>query len=459
MPHLPIKDVVIIGAGISGLATAYHLDRSGLDILLLEKSARTGGNILSETVSGFTIDYGPNSIVNTPEVEQLIQDIGLHDRQIHADPRAKHRYILKQGRLLPIPRSPWQFLNSKLLSIQGKSRLLFEPFISHSRQTDESIAAFSKRRFGKDVLDFIVSPLIAGIYAGDPSRLSIRSALPKLHQLECRYGSILKGLWQAKNARSLRTSKQMISFRSGMHELTQSLSTILSKRIQSESILRAIRINHGEKPTYHIHYTHKGESMTLTAKTVIFTTPAYVSIEYLKSIDPLLTKTLHAIPYAPISAVFLGFNPNTFTCRSLDGFGFLVPKREARHILGSIWNSSLFPHRAPKNGIALTSFVGGIEQGELTTLSDEKLSRLVLHELEACLHLKGKPEIIRIKTWPKAIPQYELGHHERLQCIQRFESQYPGLFISGNFRHGLSVGDCLINAHALYQKIIDRMYH
>ena len=456
MPNdLSKKDAVVIGAGISGLATAYRLLKSGLDVLVLEKTAHVGGAIHTEESDGFLIDYGPNSTLDTsPKIRSFIDEIALQNDRIAANPSANRRYILKNGQLLPLPMNPPQFIKSKLFSLKAKLRLLREPFIPPPPpDKEETIAEFVERRLGKEFLDYAINPFIAGVYAGDPKRLSVRSAVSKIYALEKNYGSLIKGAIKGakerkKRAEMAQTKAELFSFEKGMGQLSSALHSILAERIETKAALESLDLQNDSENRYVVLYTSSGKNVRVHTDGVIFTTPAYATAEYVRTFDSALALKLREIVYAPVAVVFLGFRKQP-RCRSLDGFGFLVPEVENRKILGTIWSSTIFPNRAPENGTALTTFVGGMRQPELVDLSNNELTDLVLKELNEIMALVGKPDVVKIKRWRKAIPQYKLGHQKRMDAIETFEAEYPGIFISGNFRNGISVGDCILQSETI----------
>jgi len=443
------------------LSIAYRLKKAGLDILLVEKSARVGGALLTEEIDGFLVDCGPNSTLETsPEIGNFIAEIGLQDRRIYANASANQRFILKNGDLVALPMNPLQFLASRLFSIKAKLRLLAEPFISSAPdELEETIAEFVTRRLGKEFLDYAINPFVAGIYAGDPARLSVRSATAKLYALEKNYGSLIKGAIKGAKERkkipeTSKTKARLFSFQNGMSELANTLAKILTNNIQKNSMLDRIELPTASRDFYTLGISQKTEKTKIEAKSLIFATPAHVTAGYLESIDKSLSAKLQAITYPPVAVVFFGFKKRV-PCRPLDGFGFLVPRVENRRILGTIWNSAIFPNRAPEGGFCLTTFIGGMRQPDLLQRDDPELGELVFDELKDLMQLQEKPDVLRIKRWEKAIPQYELGHQNRINEIEKLETEHPGIFISGNFRNGISVGDCIVQSKNLASKIVD----
>ncbi|MFQ5651196.1 MAG: protoporphyrinogen oxidase [bacterium] len=446
------KDAVIIGGGISGLATAARLRRKGLNVLLLEKKQQPGGAIQTEQLDGFLVDCGPNSTLETsPEVREFVDEIGLSERRVYADLRANRRYILRDGELRALPMSPPQFLACNLFSVRAKLRLLLEPFIAPAPDDlEETIAQFVERRLGREFLDYAINPFIAGVYAGDPERLSVRSAVARIYALEKNYGSLIKGAIKGAKARKKRkevdkTRARLFSFRDGMGELVGALKTVLAAEIRTSADIVKVELSPHPHAPHSVHFTESGARQTVSSRVLIFASPAFATAQLLEMFDRSLSEKLREIVYAPVAMVFFGYE-KTIQCRALDGFGFLIPKVEKRRILGTIWSSTIFPHRAPPGGVALTTFVGGMRQPELPELEDAQLSEIVTQELGSIMQLQGAPDVIRIKRWPRAIPQYTVGHETRLQAVAAFERTYPGVFISGNFRSGISVGDCILHS-------------
>jgi oxygen-dependent protoporphyrinogen oxidase len=451
------KDIVIMGAGISGLATAYRLSKSGLDILVLEKSDHIGGAIRTEECDGFLIDYGPNSTLETsPKIRSFVEEVGLGEDRVGANTAAKRRYVVRDGELQPLPMSPPAFLTSKLFSAGAKLRLVKEPFIAAAPDDkEETIAEFVERRLGREFLDYAINPFVAGVYAGDPARLSVRSAVSKIYALEKNYGSLIKGAIKGVKERKKRgdtdkTKAELFSFKGGMSQITAALTSALDDRIVTEVEVK--KLDEPSAAEYVVDFSRGGEQVRVSARGLVFTTPAFATADYLAPLSVSLAQELRDIVYPPVAVVFLGFKTNV-ACRPLDGFGFLVPQVENRKILGTIWSSTIFPNRAPEGGIALTTFVGGMRQPDLAEQDEESLSEMVRDELRQLMDLRGTPDVVKVKKWRRAIPQYELGHQKRLDAVQEFESQHRGIFLSGNFRGGISVGDCIIQSEGVAEKV------
>lgn len=446
------NDVVIIGGGITGLATAVLLKKRGLSILVLEESVHAGGSIRSERVEEFLTEHGPNSTMETnPRIGELIRELGIDGERVAAGSAGKNRFILRRGRLVPLPMNPVAFVTSPLFSARGKVRLLTEPFAPSPTKSDETLAEFVVRRVGKEFLDYAVNPFVAGVFAGDPRRLSVRDALPKLFALEEKYGGLIKGAILGRRERRRRgeVSKQsagIFSFREGMGTLTAAAARRLGGDLRLG--VRAERI---EKTTSGGFIVAAGRE-TFEAASVVVTAQADRAAGLIRPFDGVVADDLLRILYAPVAVVTLGFRRIRAT-HPLDGFGFLIPEVERRRILGALFTSSIFPGRAPEGGALITAFVGGMRQPELVERSDEDLLEMTIEELVDIIGLRRPPDIVRIRRHPRAIPQYHLGHGAILRSVERFEATHPGLTLGGNYRGGISVADCAASAFRLADRI------
>jgi len=445
------KHIVVIGAGISGLCTAYWLVKEGFRVTVLERDTAPGGTMKTIHDRGWLIEAGPNSALETtPLLQELFLGLGIAGTRLYANDAASKRYIVRGGRLHPLPMGPGAFLASRLWTLGGKLRLLQEPFIGRGRK-EESIAEFVTRRLGREFLDYAINPFVAGVYAGSPERLSVQAAFPKLYALEANYGGLMKGAVMSRRERKRRKEvakdrARLFSFAGGMEEFPRALAKELGNRVQlNAAVLSVVPQRAGAFPVYTIAYERQGMPSSLEADGVVLAVPAATAAELIRRIDPAMASTLAAIPYPPVAEVFLGFRHEQCG-RALDGFGFLVPQREARSILGCLWSSTLFPGRAPDGHIALTSFVGGSRQPEFVGEGDEELTARVLGDLRTLLGISGDPVYRKIIRWDRSIPQYELGHHKAVLAMERFEQNFRGAVFAANFRGGIAVGDCVMSA-------------
>ncbi len=450
------KKVVIIGAGISGLTTAYFLAKNGFDVTVLEKKKDVGGSIETVKEKGFLFDRGPNSgLETTPVLSKLVSDLKLEDDLVYANKEASKRYILRDNMLHPLPMNPAAFLKTKLFSSKAKTRLFAEPFIGRSKDGYyQSIAEFVKRRLGQEFLDYAINPFVAGVYAGNPEELSVHSAFPKLYELEEKYGGLIIGTIKSIKERKQRAEKskqsaRMFSFTGGMQKLPNAISSFLGEKVHTFCDVTSVEKS---EAGYKIKYNNAGHLKEMNCEILISTLPAYIASEIFKNWDEKLTEHLNAIYYPPVLALMLGYNKESIR-QSLDGFGFLVPAKERRSFLGAIWSSVIFPNRAEDDKTAFTLFVGGARDPEVGNIEKEILIKKVRGEFEKIMGITEEPVYTSYKYWTKAIPQYNIGYIEHERFFDDFEKNHPGLYFSGNYRGGISIGDCLKNGELLAEKI------
>lgn len=460
MPKQINTDVLIVGAGISGLATAHFLASQDIRVHILEKGSYPGGTIRSQKMDGFLVEYGPNSTLDTtPLLHQLFNDLGIDDQVEYANPNAKKRYIVRSGQLNALPMGPVPFLKTDLFSRSAKLRLLKEPFISPSNSNEEeSLADFVRRRLGQEFLDYAINPFVAGVYAGVPEKLSVQSAFPKLYELEQTYGSLIKGAigGARKRRKSKETSKQsarLFSFQNGMQTIIDALNTRFNDKIFTEAKIDSIQ---KQNSSYGVKFQTAGELHRINCHSLVFTIPTYHLTKLNFEFDFQIRNQLNQISYPPVTMVFWGYRDNPAKV-PLDGFGFLIPEKENKNILGTIWSSTIFSNRAPENGVALTTFIGGSRQPENAMQSNDEIIKMVEKDLKDLMEIDKQPDFIEIKRWEKAIPQYNIGHQKIIDSIMGFEKDHPGLYLSGNFRGGISVGDCLKQAHAMSARITSEL--
>lgn len=450
-------DVIVVGAGISGLATAYLLAKRGIDVLVLERNDYFGGKVCSQCIEGFLVEAGPNAALETtPLLTDLVRELGLEEKKIYADEKAKNRFIVRNGKLIPLPVSPLAFLRTPLLSWRAKLRLFKEPFIPRgARVPDESVADFVKRRLGDEFLDYAVNPFVAGVYAGDPHALSVRAAFPRLFELEQRYGGLIRGTIRGAMERKRRAEKsaqyaRLFSFTDGMGMLPGALSQRLHRK-ESGVTLISIMPN-GLGTGFELQAKTRDSTKIYTCISVVVATPARDTAALLHMTAPQLDAPLNAIFYPPVAVVVTAYRHRD-VAHPLDGFGFLVPERERRKILGTIFSSTIFGGRAPTEYALLTSFVGGMRNPDYALFTEEGLVSLVEDELGALIGCPPKAEFAHVVKWERAIPQYTRGHLERMAAVERTEKDNPGLFLCANYRGGISVGDCVRSAHVTADKV------
>ncbi|MEO8302940.1 MAG: protoporphyrinogen oxidase [Betaproteobacteria bacterium] len=444
-------DVIVVGGGISGLAVAFGLARLGASVEVLEAATRAGGVIGTIRRDGALYETGPNSALDTtPLIDELLDAAGIRAERIGASTVAATRFVVRKGKLVPLPTSPVAFLSTPAFSLGAKLRLLREPWIKPApADADESIAAFVRRRLGAEFLDYAVDPFVSGVYAGDPERISVAAAFPRLHALEQQYGSLIRGQIQGARARkrSAETAKNTagsFSFRGGMQSLTDALAQKIGRVVLDARVRGIERDGEG---AWTVSGTRGSDPFARRARAVVLAVPAREAALLVRELAPAATRALAAIEYAHVASVASAYR-RADVLHALAGFGFLVPKREERRILGSLFSSSMFEGRAPEATVLFTTFVGGLRNPDLPSRSDEELGDIVRDELAALVGANGDPLWTAITRWTNAIPQYNLGHRERMSPIGDAERALPGLHFCANYRGGVSVGDCIKSAHA-----------
>jgi oxygen-dependent protoporphyrinogen oxidase len=434
----------VIGAGISGLTAAFRLKRGGRRVAVLEVSARVGGAIETVSEDDWRFEMGPNTVLATDEsMDRLIRDAGLEGEKIVAAPTAKRRYLYQAGQLVPLPGGPKGLLTTPLFPWSAKLRVLREPWIGRPPEgVEESIAQFVRRRLGATFLDNAVGPVVSGVYAGDPERLSARWAMSKIHALEAEHGSLLRGgLIQAKARRKGPThGRTMISFRDGLEALPRRLAREIGDVRTGVAAQRIVRSGDGFRVD-----TSTGP---IEASRVVLAVPADVAARLLEEVTSGASLLFAEIPYAAVAVVSLGWRREDVG-HPLGGFGFLAPRKEGLRLLGCLFPSEIFPGRAPAGHVALAAFGGGRTDPEFAGWDDERIVATMVDELRAPLGLRGEPAFRLVRRWPRAIPQYELGHGRFVERAREIEQSIPGLRFSGNFLYGISVPDCIRNATAL----------
>lgn len=441
-------DVIVIGGGISGLACAWNLQQQGSRVLVLEAAAEAGGAIGSRRVHGCLLEAGPNSALDTtPLIGNLLEELGITGERISASPAARNRYILRDGKLVALPLSPLAFLRSPLFSARAKLRLLAEPFIAASEHpADESVAAFVRRRLGNEFLDYAINPFVGGVYAGDPELLGLKAAFPRLHDVEQKHGSLIRGYvagigLRRRNIEQSKRTAPMFTFREGMQTLPAAIACRLAQVQVSTSAVQVTPAADG----FTVTAKSGAGCQALYARAVVVATPAYAAAPLVESFAQEAGRALRAIEYPPVTVAISAF-PQVEVKDALDGFGVLVPQRERRKILGALFSSSLFVNRAPAGMALITTFIGGMRQPEMARLSDAELSATVQSELEALLGVPPRAHFMEIKRWERAIPQYAPAHLARIAKIELAERQFPGLFLRANYRGGVAIGDCIKSA-------------
>ena len=445
IPAESANPVVVIGAGISGLACAYYLQQAGIPVRVLEAGSRPGGVIATKEVDGFRFELGPQSFLSTEPLLSLIDALGLKDQLLYANPRAP-RYILMSGRLVPAPLAPPSLLTTPLFSVRTKWRLMTEML----RRTkppvdDESIAAFVRRKFGDELLGRLVAPFVSGVYAGDPERLSLRAAFPKIHEFETQYGSVLRGAMKSRPAKGA-TRPGLCSFRDGMETLPRAISARLGDSLLLETSATCLhRTAANGKPSFEVSFLRDKQPGMMVASAVVIATPANIASAIVLGIPDDLHSIFSRIEYAPVAVVSACYRREQIE-RPPDGFGFLVPRSEGLHVLGTVFNSSLFPGRAPEGMVVLTSFAGGATDPKFCELGDNEITETICAEVARVLGITGAPVAINLQRYARALPQYNLGHAQIVESLEKLGASMPELFLAGNYLAGPSIGACVEQA-------------
>ncbi|MEX1136656.1 MAG: protoporphyrinogen oxidase [Balneolales bacterium] len=455
--------VAIIGAGITGLTLALELKKKGLGIRVYESSPEVGGVMKTLQKDGWLAEGGPNSIFETStRIKNLIDDCNLRDQVLYTSPKAEKRYVVKNGAPAAVPGSPIQFIKSNLLSNKSKLLILKEPFVKPKPDDEEeSLADFVRRRLGEEVLDYFVYPFVGGIYSGDPEKLSVKYAFKRFYTLEKKYGSIILGQFKAAKERKEheipRNKAKSFSFKAGLQTLPKAIHQRLGGDVKTNT--QVIAINHNNN-SYQVDTECDGEITRHTYDAVVYCGAAH-SLDKIdiKSSGPTDVSELTKIPYPSVSSIALGFRKDQID-HPLDGFGILLPKKEDYKILGTQFNSTVFPGRTPdKDHVLLTTFVGGARFQEATTMDDKELLNIIMNDLDGLLGVKGSPVFVKHTRWPKAIPQYEIGYGTFLSIMDSVEKENPGLYLAGNYRSGIAVGDCISNSVELAERITNDISH
>lgn len=448
LPIPPTPRVAVLGGGITGLTTAWHLQRAGIAPILLEKSSRVGGAIGTLRVDEWLHELGPNSLLEgSPDVARFIDEAGLGPRRLYASPEATRRYIVRGRQPVAMPGSPTSFLTTPLFSARAKLALLGEPFRRKSPpNAEETVADFVVRRLGREFLDYAVNPFVGGVYAGDPRRLSVRHAFPKLHALEQQHGSLIRGALARRNT-SGGPKGRMFSFAEGMEELPRALARTLGDAVRLGASVQTIR-PHGN--AWELVFEHQGDLQRELVSAIVCALPAdaLADLGFEGIPESHRLAGLREIEHPPVASVFMGFKRGDVS-HPLDGFGVLVPEVEHSRILGTLFSSTLFPGRAPQGHVALTTFVGGTRQPDLARRETGELFEVVYDELRALLGVRARPVFSHVQRWARAIPQYTLGYERHKNALTAFEASAPGIYIGGNCRDGISLANCIESGRRL----------
>lgn len=459
--------VVVIGGGVSGLAVGYELIRAAgersrpLRLTVLEAGDTPGGNIRTEHERGFTLEWGPTGFLdNAPATLELARRLGLEDRLLPASDAARDRYIYRAGSLRRVPTSPPAFLASGILPLPAKLRLLAEPFVSRGAvDRDRSIHEFAAHRIGERAATVLVGAMVSGIYAGDIRQLSLPATFPKMQAMEKEHGSLFRAMLARRRAARqdggaasggpAGPAGRLTSFESGLHELIDALAAELGDRLRTGTPVTSVTDmgNRGFRVV-------PAKGRPIDADAVVLSCPAWHAAPLVEATDPDLAAELQAIPSASLAVVHFGYSAGTLG-REPAGFGYLVPRGEDVRSLGSLWTSSFFAGRAPRDRVLITTMIGGAHDPEAVELDDAALTAQVRADLQKTMDVSVAPYHIRIHRHPRGIPQYTLGHLDRVAAIEARLAAHPRLFVAGNSYRGISMNLCIEEAPRVAAAVLD----
>ncbi|MGB5542674.1 MAG: protoporphyrinogen oxidase [Gammaproteobacteria bacterium] len=465
IPHSPSdrpspagrQRVAVIGGGLSGLAAAWRLGHAGADVTLIEQTERTGGVIRSRRQDGFLCEAGPNSMLMKSQLaEDFLGDLGLDEEILDANPIANKRFLVRNGRVLPLPMSLTEGLTTPLYTIGAKFRLLAEPFVrAAAAGQDQSVAEFVTRRLGRQFLDYGIAALVSGIYAGDPEKLSIRYAFPKVWNLEARYGSLIGGAIRLRRDRKRRGEiaykPRMVSFADGTETLTRRLAATASATIHTESELLALEPGDTH---WSLRWRQPSAEQSGQFDHVVMAVPCHAlgELPWPTRIGTEI-RQLPSLYYPPVTTLVLGYRREQVE-HPLNGFGMLIPLVEQRRVLGAIFSSTLFPGRAPDGHVALMIFMGGATMPDCAVSGEAEAARLATGQLADLLGIRGEPVFSSATHWPVAIPQYNVGHGDFIAGLEGLEQSWRGLHFCANYRGGPGLSDCLDSGRAIADRIL-----
>lgn len=462
--------VVIIGGGISGLATAFLLQQGAraagrqLSLTLLEEERQVGGKIRSlRSDDGYLCEWGPNGFLDgKPATLELCKQLELGEALLRSNDNARRRFIYAGERLHQVPENAAAFCRSGLISWPGKLRMATEIARPARRdKSDESLADFCRRRLGREALDRLVGPMVSGIFAGDPETMSLRSCFPRIHQLEVEYGGLFRAMLRlARQRRAARRSGQAVasasgpagvltSFADGLQELTDRLQQVLGDQVQVSSAATSL------EPAPGGFTVQLADGRQLAAEVVVSAVPAYRLAGLVQGVDREMATLLEQIPYAPLQVACFGYRRQRIA-HNLNGFGYLMAQPNPTPLLGTLWDSSIFVRRAPRDNVLLRSMLGGATHPQVAQWDSERVTTETAAALKQTMGITADPDFVQIFRHERAIPQYLVGHGARLQSLQQCTARHPGLFVTGNAFFGIGLNDCVTAAQRTATAILQR---
>lgn len=472
------RTVVIVGGGISGLATAFSLQekaaQAGLPIrcIMLESDPSWGGKIVTHRIGDLVTEAGPDSFLSQKQAGlDLCMKLGLADQLINTNETGKKACVLHRGRLhdLPegllsfVPKQLGSFLHSGLLNWSGLARMGLEFAVPPgSPRDDESLAAFLSRRFGVQAYKRVLEPLMAGIYAGDAEQMSLRATFPRFFELEQQHGSIVRGMMAVKQSASSTASARprrtmFVSLKNGLGELVTALTTRLIQQgveLRVGARVDALRVRSHEVGRW-MYDLILQDGSGLSAESVVLATPAYVSADLLRPLTPIAGGLLDLIPYASTATIAMAFP--RIQMSAIEGFGFIIPRAEQRHLIAATWTSLKWPHRAPSDQLLARCYLGGVGREDILQREDQTLVATVREELTSICGITAEPSYTEVNRWWKAMPQYTVGHLSRLEQLDAAVSRYPGLILTGAAYRGVGIPDCIRDGALAAEQVIQSL--
>ena len=461
-----INRIVVVGGGISGLAAAHRLIELGhTNVTLIEASPRLGGTIQTAYRDGFLIERGPDSFISEkPEALELAKRLGLESHLIQTNEKYRRSFIVRDGRLRAVPEgfqllAPsriWPFLTSDIFSLPAKARIAMDlvlPRKSTNGTQDESLASFVRRRLGQEALERMAQPMVGGIYTADPETLSLRATLPRFLDMERKHRSLILAMLRQGNVQKSGTSgarySLFLSFDRGMQVLVDALTQIKAE----------IRLNtraESLKPDNQAWTIMTNTGEQIKADAVCLAVPAYVAAKLLNDLNSNLAAKLKQIKYASTATINFAYKRSAIN-HPLEGFGFVVPFIEKRSLIACTFSSVKFSGRAPANHVLLRAFAGGALQPDIFALDESELAAKVETDLRELLGITAKPLFTEVAKWERSMPQYEVGHLDRITEIENEVSKLPGLTLAGNAYRGAGIPDCIRSGEAAAETILQNL--
>lgn len=451
-------DVVIIGAGLSGLTMGYYLKKSGINVVIIDKSAKTGGVIQTIREKGFVYETGPNTgVVSNPEMAELFEDLAGKCELETANPAAKRRLIWKNNQWNALPSGLWSAINTPLFTWGDKFRILGEPWRAKGTNPNETLSELVKRRLGNSFLDYAIDPFISGIYAGNPAELVPKYALPKLWNLEQEYGSFIRGSIKKaklpKTDRDKKATKEVFSAKGGLGNLVRALTEAIGDEhflLSSETMVKF------SGNGFQLQVTTPEQLLNLKPKYLVTTCGGYALSDLLPFLNDEEIAPFNSLKYAAVTQVLLGFEK--WKGINLNAFGGLVPGKENKNILGALFTSSFFEGRAPQGGALLSVFMGGTKRPDIAHMDNDEIEALVRKDMPRMMSCRSfNPDLMRIHRYPKAIPQYTETSAQRFEMIEKLQQKYPGLILAGNIRDGIGMADRVKQGRTIAEELAGKI--